>query len=446
MSQISPPLSGQSPPDQPIDALNLAGEASFSGAPSPKSAGVDWYSVVQFGLSLLAVLSLWGMALSAGVAGLVQRMSGAASSDEALPLFLMASGMAFTGMLLLPSAWYSLSRLLGKPVGQAAAPSRWLRPTVLIFMLPVFLLAGYWVAQRQEFSWLLLPPIHALAIGLPILWLTYLGTRELPIGSPQRAWGVFASGAVLAPLMIIIAEVAALLAGLAVWLGAVASSSELTTAVKALAERLQNSTPSPEAALEILQPWLSNPAVILSGLVFTAVIVPLIEEAIKPVGVWLLAGRAITPAEGFAAGVLSGTGYALIESLLLSSGSGEDWAFLVFARIGTGVVHILTTGLVGWALALAWRQDRYLRLGAVYLLAVLIHGLWNGLTLVSAFTSLTPAHTQALAGGALARIGQLAPYALVGIACASFLALVICNRTLARMPVAPTAVEIENIV
>jgi len=44
-----------------------------------------------------------------------------------------------------------------------------------------------------------------------------------------------------------------------------------------------------EAALEILQPFFNNPAVILSALVFTAVLVPLIEEALKPAGVWLLA-------------------------------------------------------------------------------------------------------------------------------------------------------------
>jgi hypothetical protein len=180
--------------------------------------------------------------------------------------------------------------------------------------------------------------------------------------------------------------------------------------------------------------------------VFTAVIVPLIEEALKPAGVWLLAGRRLTPAAGFAAGVLSGTGYALIESLLLSSGSGEDWAFLVFARIGTGTIHILTTGLVGWALALAWGENRYLRLGAVYLLAVSIHGLWNSLTLVTAFTNLTPAHTQLLSNSSIARLSQFAPYALVGIAGVSFLALIVCNRLLSR-PATVSAVAVsENIV
>jgi hypothetical protein len=393
---------------------------------------VDWASTAQFGLSLLALLGLWGMALATATAGLVQRISGAASPLENLPLFLMASGLAFTGLLLIPSIWYSLRSMLGKPISQFPREAVWLRPTILIFLLPLFLLAGYWIAQRQEYSWILLPPIHAMAIGLPIFWLAYLGIRDLPTGSPQRAWGVFASGAVIAPLMIIIAEAATLIAGLAVVFTAIASRPELVGSIEALAERLQNAPASPEAVLEMLQPFLSNPAVILLALVFIAVIVPLIEEALKPAGVWLLAGRQITPAAGFAAGILSGTGYALIESLLLSSGSGEDWAFLVFARIGTGVVHILTTGLVGWALVLAWRQERYLRLGAVYLLAVLIHGVWNGLTMVIAFTSLTPEHMQLLSNSSMTSLGKFAPYALVGIAGAAFLALILCNRHLSR--------------
>ena len=160
-------------------------------------------------------------------------------------------------------------------------------------------------------------------------------------------------------------------------------------------------------------------------------IVPLIEEAIKPVGVWLLAGRQLEPAAGFAAGLLSGAGYAVIESLLLTT-SGQEWAYLVFARIGTGAVHILTGGLVGWALVQAWNEGSYIRLGAIYLLAVLIHGTWNGLTMVMAFDSLSPAHTASSNLELLNTISQAAPYLLGGIALLSFVGLILANRTLAR--------------
>src|SRR4030067_2197270 len=105
-------------------------------------------------------------------------------------------------------------------------------------------------------------------------------------------------------------------------------------------------------------------------------------------GGWCLGGSRLPPAEGFTAGILCGAGYALVESLILSVDGGEQWVSLVFARIGTAVVHPLTSGLTGWALAYAWRENRYLRLGAAYLGAVLLHGLWNGLTMLILITDL----------------------------------------------------------
>ena len=123
-------------------------------------------------------------------------------------LFLLAAGLAFIGFLLVPSAYFAFLRLSGRqhrlPVFRE---SRWLRPTILIFTFPLVLLAGYWVYQNADLDWLLLPPLHILAVLLPIWWLVYLGMRGLPRGSHQRAWGVFGSGLVLAPLLILALEI-----------------------------------------------------------------------------------------------------------------------------------------------------------------------------------------------------------------------------------------------
>jgi hypothetical protein len=43
---------------------------------------------------------------------------------------------------------------------------------------------------------------------------------------------------------------------------------------------------------------------------------------------------------------------------------------------------------VGWALVSAWSQRRYLRLLLTYALAVFIHGLWNGMAVLSIVPSL----------------------------------------------------------
>jgi PrsW family intramembrane metalloprotease len=383
-----------------------------------------WSSAIQFGASTLAILILWGMALSALIVGLVQQLGGGDQAIDNLQLFMMAFNLAFCGLLILPSSIYSLARLIGYPQERFPAFFRRLRPTLLIFVFPLLAGIGYRVSQNASLNWLLLPPIHVLAISLSIVWLMYLAVRDLPLGSPQRISGVFTSGLALAPVLIMFAEVAAIV-GVLVLMGVLmAAQPELAEAANRLAEQLQAIQSSPEAMLHILQPVVNSPAVIFSVVVFGAVIVPLIEELIKPVGVWLLAGRRLTPAEGFAIGALSGAGYALVESLFLAS-AGQEWAMVIFARLGTSAVHILTAGLMGWALVVSWTQSKYLRLGAIYLLAVLIHGLWNGLTIASALASLSITNSSKFSN-----FGQAAPYALAGLAGVAFLTILLINRGL----------------
>jgi RsiW-degrading membrane proteinase PrsW (M82 family) len=112
--------------------------------------------------------------------------------------------------------------------------------------------------------------------------------------------------------------------------------------------------------------------------------VPLIEEALKPLGLWLLARRSLSPAEGFAIGLLSGAGFALTESLGYASAGlqaeSQGWAIIVLARAGTAMMHITTAGMVGWGMASAWSKKGIYRLVIGYLGAVLIHSLWNMIT------------------------------------------------------------------
>jgi hypothetical protein len=398
---------------------------------SKESRNIHWPSVLQFGFSLLGAISLWGLALSFILIGFVERFDQTVPVASSLSLFLMAAGDALSGFLLLPSAGYALARIMGHPSSGHPRFLGYIRPTLLILALPVVLLLGYGISRINSLSWLLLPGLHILAIGLPVLWLAYLGVRNLPLGSPQRLWGVFGSGLVLGPAMIMAAEIAALIVVVLVAILFIASRPDLTNELNGLAQRLSQSGSSPETALHILSPYLGKPSVIFTVFIFGSVIVPIIEETLKPIGVWLLANRSLSPAEGFAAGVLSGAGYALFESLALAS-NGADWTSLVFARIGTGAIHILTTGLTGWALALAWKENRYIRLGLVYLAAVLIHGAWNGFTL----STITSEISQTQGGETLfSSLGAAAPYVLVVLALGCFAILLWANRKLARQEI-----------
>lgn len=387
-----------------------------------------WPSVVQFGLSAIAIASFWSLALLSALVGLVELASGTFTQTNGLQLLLFAAGIFFSGLLLVPSAAYSLGRILGYEIKSPARLSQALRPSRLIFILPIVMLIGYWISGQPNLDWLLLPPLHVLAIGLPILWLVYIAIHELPAGSPQRAWGVFGAGIVIAPGLTFIIEVAALIVVVVLGIVAISATPGLTEELTSLVERLGPTSPSPEIVAEALAPYLSNPMVIFTVFTFATVLVPLIEELIKPVGAWLLVGYNPAPVEGFVAGVLSGAGYALVESLALAS-PGQTWAAIVFARIGTGVIHIFTAGLMGWALALAWQENRYLRLGVTYLVAVLIHGLWNGLTLVTVGTTLSEIHVSYTNTNLLTQLGDFAPGALIVLAVGSFTGLLWANRS-----------------
>ncbi len=409
--------------------------SQFPAARPPASplAPIHWPSVWQFGLSLLAILGLWGAAASTVFLGLTVRFGGTSRPVDDLTLLLLAASMAVMGALLLPSAGFSLARLIGHPVRTSPAFFRWLRPSLLIFLLPLVLLAGYIVSQNQSLAWLLLPPLHVLAVGLPVAWMAFVGGRGLAYFSPQRTWGIFTAGLVLGPGLIMAFEVGAVVAGILLLILFFILRPDLAKEMSALAQRLATSSASPAATARTLGPYLFRPAVILAVLSFWAGVVPLIEETFKPIGVWLLARRPLTPAEGLAAGVLSGAGYALFESLFLGS-SSPAWTSTVVARIGTGVIHIFTTALTGWALASAWGQGRYGRLAGAYLVAVLTHAAWNAVALLAVFKTFAEADlTQPTSLSRLfSTLGAASPYILAALALAVFSALVLINRTLWR--------------
>jgi hypothetical protein len=349
---------------------------------------------------------------------------------DPLSMFLMSALLFGSGVLLLPSIYYGLFAAFGRPAIDTLPWLRRTRPELWVFVFPIVLAIGYAAYQQEVLSWLVLPPLHLLAVGLPVGWMLFLAVRDLPLGSSQRLWGVFGSGLVLAPALITIFEMLAAFAFILLASVYIATQPELLTRILSLAETAQQAPPTAEALLKEFGPYLVRPTVFFGVLVFGAVIVPLIEELLKPIGVWLLARRRLRPAAGFAAGALSGAGYALFESLALTSG-GQEWPALMVARLGTAAVHILTTAITGWALVQAWTRRRYLLLGLSYLTSVALHGLWNGLAIFTAFAALAemqdlPAEIPAVTG-----LAQVAPVGLVILGMASLGALILFNRRLA---------------
>jgi len=366
----------------------IAPQASTQTSATP----YNWSSLFQLVLSAITAVLLIGLAAIITVSSLVQYLSQGSANQELTQSFMVAGSLAFAGVLLLPSAWYAWKSL----AFPSTEPKLHHEPRGFGLILTFFVLIvvpgalwfGNWVSQNDQLAWLLLPLINIIVNGLTAFWVVYIGIRGLKPGPPKRVWGVFASGLVLGPSIILVLELFTLIGfGILAFLWA-AINPAVSSQLQNLIFRFQNLPSDPDAILQSLLPFLLNPGILFIVFSFVSVLVPIIEEALKPIGVWFLAGKILNPAQGFAFGVLCGAGFGLFENLGNTSIGGETWALLVSSRIITLLLHCLTTGLVGWALVSAWTEKRYLRLGITYAFAVILHGLWNGLAVISAISSL----------------------------------------------------------
>jgi hypothetical protein len=399
--------------------------------PDQPTSKRDYTTIAQVAVSglglALSLLAAFGAALF-GVIGLTDN-SGVAS---VFSLFSTAWIGLLVSALAAPSLVYSIQRL-GARAPKLPDVRSFRLANILILIWPLILLLGNILSGQPRVSWLLLPPLQLLAIGIPVLWLVEIARRRLPWSSRQRGWGLVNFSIFITTPTLMFVEILALgviFVLFAVWVN---TQPELVRLLNRLVQRLVNAPSNPEAILEIVRPYLQNPLLIFGILAVVAGLVPLIEELFKPLAVWALAGRRLTPAEGFVAGVLCGAAFGLVESLFyLSNPLPGGWAGLAIGRTGTALLHITTSALIGWALANAWKNGAYLRLGLAYLLAVFLHGLWNALSIMSGL-----AGTLNNPPAALQPLTSLARVAPVGVAVLALLLFVVLwgsNSYLQRQP------------
>jgi RsiW-degrading membrane proteinase PrsW (M82 family) len=256
-----------------------------------------------------------------------------------------------------------------------------------------------------------------------------LAAQNLPLGPRWQTWTVLGLAMTLGPFLLFAQEI---LLAIFLFIGAVVyvmSQPGLVFELQQISEQIIVLGPQSEAALEILVPLLTRPGVMAVTLLYIAILVPAIEEIFKPIGVWLFAGKLDSRAQGFALGALSGAGYALIETIGVSGQQTGEWASLLASRIGTGLLHITTSALMGAAIVLAIRDRRYLRLLGTYLLAVFLHGAWNALAMLFTFSTLAQEFEQP---GTLGTFQPVATGALAILAVGLFLILIWTNRRLRK--------------
>lgn len=340
----------------------------------------------------------------------------------------LAATALLVALLCLPGVIHAYRALRGhvRPMRPLGRGLPWLTLGVLAWPLLVGL---YGALEKAPGAWLVLPPLIVVSALLPLLWFLYLGAQGLALDWESDGWGVISTSLVITMPLILVVEVGLFLVlavGAFVW---VAGRPELAQQLQDLVRTLE--TVDPRVLEAYLQDVFSQPGVLTLLLLLVAGAIPLIEEFFKPLAVWTFAGRKITPAQGYLIGLLAGACFALLENLSALSGvAGMGSLPTLVGRLGTALLHMTTSGLVGWSLASAWQGHGPWRVLGTYLLAVFLHSLWNAFGLLMGIGTLFPMPSSATSQ--LAHLGSLAPIILGILAIFNFIFILAANRHFRR--------------
>jgi hypothetical protein len=346
------------------------------------------------GMLLFTLVGVLALLLAAilGAVELVKVMGGGQIEVSETILIVVA---IFEGLLLLGAGYVSLLKFLQKPsadFNSIFTINGW-QIAACLAAAGAALWIGSQLFDNEPVNWLLLPLLTLLAVFLPILVLFGLGSRGIPLGPRWRAWNVLGISMTLVPLLTFLLEMMAIVFIFILIILYISSQPALIAQVEILSQRIYQVEKDPEVLIGLIAPLLLKPGLMAIVLLFFSVLIPLMEELVKPLGVWLFGNQISTPAQGFALGALCGAAFALLETFGVSAQSA-DWSGLLLTRLGTDILHVTTAALMGAAIVSAIRDHRYLRLLGIYLLCVFLHGLWNGLAMLFTFSSLAGSYVK----------------------------------------------------
>ncbi len=337
-----------------------------------------WASILILLILSVSILLLFLLVAFLGISSLIDLFN---KSGEPVVEMISATSFGFVIVLLLICSWFILQKAMGKD----QASLRFNPPFANWHIIPVIGLALTGVtlgglAAYTELPWLgwLVMPATTLLVIVPPIWLLFgYGSRGLDAGPRWRVFAIFGIGMTVGPAIMILLELIALVSIIIAGTAVLAIYEPATfQEVMQLAKVVQAET-DPEVLLNLLAPYISNPIVIATLIGYIALLVPLIEELLKPLAVWIFATKIESPAQGFVLGVISGGAFALIESLNASADGTVSWPLIVSVRAGTSILHMTASGLMGWGIASAFKEKRIEKFFGAYFASVMLHGIWN---------------------------------------------------------------------
>lgn len=389
-------------------------------------------------LAFIAALSIVFLGAMMGLAGIaISLISG--GPDMLMLVTSSASVLLLSMGLGLATAWHAWRAIQGNPSAIFRPKRVWL--LVTLFLLALVL--GQTMLSLSLLPALTFPLFHIGATILPILIIVALVGRSLGGATTWRDMVLqAASGAFFAtPLAFILEGIAILLIGITALLGVAWQPGG-----QDLIERVTSYLQDPLLLQDpgALAPALLTPTILIIAFAVVAGLIPLIEEAIKTIGVALMGYRRPSLSQAALWGLAAGAGFAAAEGLLNASSSiGSSWLPVVSLRVGTTLLHCLTGMLMG----LAWYQifsiQRWFQGLLLYGASVAVHGLWNALALSVALTSLgalgadSGGTSQTMAG--LGAIASLSFLVLLGLGLAAGLAGVTAYARRQRLSLEPAS-------
>ncbi len=355
-----------------------------------QSSKRPWQTYLTLILSSLGMAYFFIQAVSLGIAWLISLIG---PQEMVLPEptfghFIWVS--LFSGLLFLPMIILSKNKIKGKEnPGWLDMKKPEIRRGVTwsILAWPIVVFLGWLVAGMRGNVSFLLGFINILVVGLPLLWIFNMAGWKLDGGPQLRQWRIFGFSLAVMPVLVIIWEVIAILFiavfGMIFLTFIFSVNPQFEHELMSIVTQLNMAGQDMETIFQIIEPYLTQPSVFVWLVVVIGGIMPLIEEVIKPIALWPLAKKKISPQEGFVGGLLCGAGFALMENVLYFTTviNAEEWLFMALGRGGTGVLHMLASGLMGWGLAKTWREGKWGFQALMTFIAFLLHGLWNTIAL-----------------------------------------------------------------
>ncbi len=169
----------------------------------------------------------------------------------------------------------------------------------IILIWPLILYLGNLFNNAGSWGAYLFPITQVVAVLLLVFWFYTVASMGLEKTSPQRNWGLLASGMIGGTGLSIILELLGAILFLAGFVALVFLIPSLQDEISRLATRISTVGTDMDALMRIFTPYFSKPAVVITLILSTSVVIPLMEEALKPIGLWFLSRKELFTSSRF---------------------------------------------------------------------------------------------------------------------------------------------------